>query len=109
MLAGFGTASYQLDTFDSAFRLLAACYRAATLRRIRLSMILRLKRRIPEIESATAPRNPWILGRVNDLRAADAAKPNHKGIRNGHGVNSGELIGTASAVQSSGLRCKSWN
>ena len=55
-------------------------------------MILRLKCRIPEVESAAAPRNPWISGRVDELRAADAAKPNHKGIRNGHGVNSGELI-----------------
>ena len=52
-----------------------------------------MKRRIPEVESATAPRNPWILGRVDDLRAADAAKPNDKGIRNGLRVNSGKLIG----------------
>ena len=43
--------------------------------------------------SATAPRNPWILGRVDDLRPANAQKPNHKGIRNGHRVNSGKLIG----------------
>ena len=54
----------------------------------------RSKRRIPKVESATAPRNPWILGRVDDLRAADAAKPNNRGIRNGHRLNGGKLIGS---------------
>ena len=63
-------------------------------RQIRPPASPRLKRRIPEVESATAPRNTWILGRVDDLRAADAAKLNHKGIRNGHRVNSGKLSGT---------------
>ena len=30
---------------------------------------------------------------MDDLRVADAAQLSHKGIRNGHRVNSGQLIG----------------
>ena len=84
---------YQLDTLVLCIpplgRLLPCDRR---LRQIRPSASPRLKRRIPEVESATVPWNPWILGRVDDLRAAEAAKPNHKGIRNGLRVNSGKLI-----------------
>ena len=40
---------------------------------IRRPVSPRSKRRIPEVESATAPRNPKVLGCVDDHRAADAA------------------------------------
>lgn len=49
----------QLDTLNSAFRLSVACYRATKeLRQIRRPTSPRLSRRIPEVESATTPRNP---------------------------------------------------
>ena len=42
--------------------------------------------------AAAAPRNPEALGRVADLRAADATLPNHEGARNDQRVNCGKLI-----------------
>ena len=82
--------TYQYDTFNSAFRPLAACCRVAESSAEPDNP--RPKRRIPEVESATAPRNPEVPGCVDVLRAADAAKPNHKGTRNDHRVKHEKLI-----------------